>query len=90
MTQPLICSSLVSNVDFVKGSTSLSWFPDNWSIPVSAGGVSGDWLVIWVLGMALAPSSAVEAELADTVDSLMLGLGSPSGSSSGAKKSRSA
>ena len=53
--------------------------------------MSGDsgWLVIFVLGMALATSSAAEAELTDSVDSLTLGVGSPSGSSSEAKRSGS-
>lgn len=53
-------------------------------------GMSGDWLVICVLGTALGISSLVEAELPDTVDPLGLKLGSLSNSSRVAKKSRSA
>jgi hypothetical protein len=45
--------------------------------------------VICVLGIALATSSAMEAELTDSVDSVVLGLGSLSGSSNAVKRSRS-
>lgn len=89
--QPSICSSLASSVGFVEESASPCCFLGNWSTLVSVGGMSGDsgWLVIFVLGMALATSSAAEAELTDSVDSLTLGVGSPSGSSSEAKRSGS-
>ena len=85
--QPLICSSPASKVDFVGRSTNC--FLGNWSILVSVGRMSGDWLVICVLGIALATPSAMEAELTDPVNSVALGLDSLSSSSRVVKKSRS-
>lgn len=87
--QPFICSSLASSVSLVEESASLSCFVGGWSTLVSVGGMSGDWLVIFVLGTALSTSSTVEAELPDSVVSLMLGLCSPSGSSNEARRSGS-